>query len=149
MRVRGQDTKQIEIEIKNKQEKLVGQVKAGVYLKQLRIDLGLSLADLGKRIDVSAAYLSNIEQGVKSMSDQFIRQIAEFYDINEDFIYELLGRPLLSAREELEDSQELQQLLAHIRKNEELSDDKKEELICKMRKLYVEFVSEIETDGKK
>lgn len=148
MRIKRQDIRQLEIDIRNQQEKLIGQAKAGAYLKQLRSDLGLSLADLGTKLNVSAAYLSNIEQGVKTMSDIFIRQISEYYDINEDLIYELLGRPLLSAREELEDSPELQQLLAHIRKNKQLSDDKKEELIHKMRRLYVEFISEIETDGR-
>jgi transcriptional regulator with XRE-family HTH domain len=129
----------IQAEIEEQQEKVFGQIKAGAYLKQLRLDTNQSLADLGKNLGVSAAYLSNVEQGVKTMSDHFIRQIADFYEIDENMIFELLGRVPLLAREQLDEDSTLQDLLVEIKRDPKLTDEKKQKLFDQMYKLYKDF----------
>jgi transcriptional regulator with XRE-family HTH domain len=133
------DIEKIDADMHNQQEKLMGQLRAGAYLKQLRTDNDLSLADLGKKLGVSAAYLSNIEQGVKSMSDHFIRQISDYYEIDETCLFELLGRVPLLAREQLDEANSLQDLLVEIKRDKKLTDEKKQKLFDQMYKLYKNF----------
>lgn len=130
---------ELDAEIQQQQEKLLGQVRAGAYLKQIRIENEMSLALLGEKLGVSAAYLSNIEQGVKSMSDHFIRQIADFYVIDENNIFELLNRVPLLAREQLIEATSLQELLVEIKRNKKLTEDKKQRLFDQMYSLYKNF----------
>jgi transcriptional regulator with XRE-family HTH domain len=125
--------------VEEQQAKIMGQVRAGAYLKQLRSERELSLADLGKELGVSSAYLSNIEQGVKSMSDYFAREIAQFFQVDENIIFELLGRVPLLAKEELEDESNLQKLIIEIRQDPKLDDEKKQKLYDQMYKLYKNF----------
>jgi transcriptional regulator with XRE-family HTH domain len=119
--------------------KLTGQVRAGSYLRQLRTERELSLVSLGEHLGVSAAYLSNVEQGVKSMSDHFVRQIAEFFGIDETIIFSFLGRVPLLAREQLDENWHLQALLVEIKRNKKLTDDKKQKLFNQMYELYKNF----------
>lgn len=135
MKNRGPD---IDVE-KDQQDKILGQLKAGSYLKQLRQDMELSLADLGRKLGVSAAYLSNIEQGVKTMSDHFVRQIAEYFEIDETVVFDLLGRVPLLAREQLDEASNLQELLVEIKRDRKLTDEKKQILFDQMYKLYKNF----------
>ena len=132
--------KRIDVDIgKAQEEKIIGQVKAGTYLKSLRNDRLLSLADLGVCLGVSKTYLSAIEQGVKTMSDHFIREIANFHGIDENIIYELLGRVPLLAREQLDEASNLQQLLSEIKRDKRFDDEKKQKLFQQMYRLYKNF----------
>lgn len=133
------DIGRLEAEVQGQQEKIMGQVKTGAYLRQLRNDANLSLSDMGLKLGFSKAYLSNIEQGVKTMSDHFIRQIADFYNIDENIIYDLLGRVPLLAREQLDEDSNLQQLLSEIKRDKKLTDEKKQKLFQQMYRLYKNF----------
>lgn len=133
------DKDKVNDEINDQQVKIMGQIKAGTHLKQLRLEKKLSLVVLGEKLGVSAAYLSNIEQGVKTMSDHFIRQIADFYSIDETIIFELMNRVPLLAREQLDESNNLQSLLVEIKRNKKLTDEKKQKLFDQMYKLYRDF----------
>jgi transcriptional regulator with XRE-family HTH domain len=125
--------------IEEQQEKVFGQIKAGAFLKQLRMEREFSLALLGEHLGVSAAYLSGIEQGVKTMSDAFIREISEFFEVDENTIFELLGRVPLLAREQLDEADSLQELLVEIKRNPKLTDEKKQKLFDQMYELYKNF----------
>lgn len=133
------DKDKVNDEINDQQVKIMGQIKAGTHLKQLRLEKKLSLVVLGEKLGVSAAYLSNIEQGVKTMSDHFIRQIADFYSIDETIIFELMNRVPLLAREQLDESNNLQSLLVEIKRNKKLTDEKKQKIFDQMYKLYRDF----------
>lgn len=129
----------INLKIQEQHEKILGQVTAGAYIKQLRVESGMSLADLGIKLGVSSAYLSNVEQGVKTMSDYFVRQVADFFYIDENILFDLLKRTPLLAKEELEEESNLQKLLIEIRRDNKLTDERKQKLYDQMYKLYKNF----------
>jgi transcriptional regulator with XRE-family HTH domain len=133
------DIGKIEAAVQDQQDKIMGQVKTGAYLRQLRQDADLSLSQLGAQLGVSKSFLSAVEQGVKTMSDHFIRELSNFYDIDENCLYELLGRVPLLAREELDEVSNLQKLLSEIRRDKKLTDEKKQKLYDQMYKLYKNF----------
>lgn len=121
----------------NKKDEPIRQT--GAYLKRLRLDKGLSLVGLGEELGVSAAYLSNVESGNKSMSDYFVRQIADFYKQDETVLFEMLDRVPLLAREQLMEDSNLQSLLVEIKRNKKLSDAEKQNLFQQMYELYKKF----------
>lgn len=121
----------------NKKDEPIRQT--GAYLKRLRLDKGLSLVGLGEELGVSAAYLSNVESGNKSMSDYFVRQIADFYNQDETVLFEMLDRVPLLAREQLTEDSNLQSLLVEIKRNKKLSDAEKQNLFQQMYELYKKF----------
>lgn len=51
----------------------------GKELKKLRIDLGITLMDMSKKIGVSSAFLSAIETGRKRVPDGFLENLAAAY----------------------------------------------------------------------
>jgi transcriptional regulator with XRE-family HTH domain len=124
---------------KEQQEKINSQIQTGYYLKTLRLEHELSLTALGNKLGVSAAYLSNVETGVKPMSDHFVRQIADFYKLDENVLFDLLGRVPLLAREQLDEDSNLQHLLSEIKRNKKLTEEKKQKLFQQMYNLYKNF----------
>ena len=110
-------------------------------LAKLREEKEQSLAFVGKKIDVSSNYLSEIERGLKSPSDEVLRAIAKYFDIPEHEIFERIGRVPLQAREELEGSEKLQRLLLKVRKSN-FSDEKKNELYGQIERIFTEMAEE-------
>lgn len=55
----------------------------GNRVKQVRKDIPLTLTDFGGRIGITAASLSNIENGKTNPSDQTIRSICREFKVNE------------------------------------------------------------------
>ena len=50
----------------------------GKFLRKVRIDRNLLLKDMALGLEVSPAYLSTVETGKKTFSDDFVRKIAQF-----------------------------------------------------------------------
>lgn len=119
-------------------------VRFGDRLFRLRMDYGISLAELGKRIGLSGNYLSEIERGQKEPSDQTIRSLAGFYGdaVEEDELFYMIGRVPLRIQEELAHSPHLKRILSEIGSNKSLTNERKEELYRKMMLLYNEFINE-------
>ncbi|BAF60343.1 predicted transcriptional regulator [Pelotomaculum thermopropionicum SI] len=134
MRVKG-------ITAKEKAEQLLRQAEAGEYLLQLRSKKGVSLAQLGEKVGVSANYLSEIERGLKVPSDLLIRELAGYYGTDENIIFKKYGKTPLAAIEEVNDNPTLQKTLTEIRRNKKLTDDQKQELYDKVYELYQEFIN--------
>jgi transcriptional regulator with XRE-family HTH domain len=63
-------------------------------LRTLRRERGLSLADLGRSIDISSSFLSLVEQGRSEITIGRLMRIAEFYDVE---LTHLIGRGATSA----------------------------------------------------
>lgn len=55
----------------------------GEYLRKLRKDKSLSLRDLSSRLKVDSSLIAKIERNERSPSKEFIRQIAIFFNIEE------------------------------------------------------------------
>lgn len=55
----------------------------GKILRKMRIDCSEVLGDMAKRLKVSAAYLSSIENGLREIPDDFTARIAAEYGLDE------------------------------------------------------------------
>lgn len=55
-------------------------ITLGKELKKLRIDLGITLMEMAKTIEVSSAFLSAVETGRKRVPDNFLDTLAHKYE---------------------------------------------------------------------
>lgn len=105
-------------------KQLIRQAETGDFLIKVRNEMGLSLDKVGERLGVSKNTLSVLERGLKVPSDRLIRQISDFYGIEEPVLFGMLGKVPLTAREELENNNTLQRILYDIGKSS-LADEQK------------------------
>lgn len=57
-------------------------------LKQLRIEKGLSQAELGKLLSISASTIGMYEQGRRKPDSTTIVMISKFFDVSVDYLFE-------------------------------------------------------------
>jgi XRE family transcriptional regulator, master regulator for biofilm formation len=55
---------------------MTDQISAGLKLKQIREEKGISLRELGKKADISHTYIYNIEKGVKRGNPEIYAKLA-------------------------------------------------------------------------
>ncbi len=55
----------------------------GRFLRKLRIDNGEILKDMAEKLDVSASFLSAVENGKKHMPSEWNERISSIYSLNE------------------------------------------------------------------
>lgn len=108
-------------------------VEVGRYINEYRVRRKISLQQLSVRVGVNPSYLREVERGEKIPDDQFIRNISETCDLDENYIFSCLGKAPLIAREELEKHTVLQDTLKEIGMSQ-FSQEKKEEIY---RKFYL------------
>ncbi len=125
-----------------KEKQLLRQSQAGDYLLDLRNEKGLSLAKVCKILEISANYLSEIERGLKVPSDHLIRQLADFYDIDEASLFERFGKVPLTVREALENSKSLRKTISEISSSKKLTEEQKQELYDELYRLYKKVLLE-------
>lgn len=114
--------------------------ETGAYLYELRLTKGVSLRDVATQVDVSANYLSEIERGVKIPSDHMLRDLAEYYEIDENSLFERMGRVPLAARELLEEQDTAARMLAEIQRMD-VPSERKEELYAEIRAVYQRWLN--------
>jgi len=56
-------------------------------LKQTRLSLGLSIEKAAKKLNISAGYLSQIENGHRKISRERATEIAELYQVPKEKIF--------------------------------------------------------------
>lgn len=67
----------------------------GIYLKNLRIQRGLSLKNVEEKLGISASYIHRLESGNRTNpSAQVIKMLSEFYKVKD---YELLELTSINA----------------------------------------------------
>ena len=120
------------------EEHLRGLQELGKELNKLRMSRGLSLAQVSMRVGCNAGYLSDIERGRLMPSDTLIRALASYYSLDENELFERIGRVPLAVREELETSTLLQKTLKEITSSA-LNPDKKQELYQRFYGLFKDF----------
>ncbi len=99
----------------------------GNLVKKLRTQNGLSMAQLAVRVGINPIYLSQVERGVRLPSDEIIQNIADFFNLDENDLFDMAGRVPLVVREELEKQSMLQNLLKEMI-NVKLDEQKKQEI---------------------
>jgi len=72
---------------------------AGNHLKNIRLEKDLTLSEASKYINISPTYLSDIEHGRKLPSDTTIKNIVDFYKIDEIYLFNIFGKISLTVRE--------------------------------------------------
>ncbi|MBP2301418.1 helix-turn-helix domain-containing protein [Azospirillum picis] len=70
----------------------------GKALRKLRIDRSLLLADMAEELEVSAAFLSGIETGKKSIPGNLITKLVSIYRLSDEEINSLQDAADASAR---------------------------------------------------
>ena len=125
------------------------QIRAGDYLSTLRTERNLTLKKLASQVGVSFQYLSEIEKGNKSPSDQLLHDLAEVYDLGlegEVNVFRRYGRIPIFTAEELEDQESTQLALAELRrlvKTGKITDEERQELYEEFARVYREFMARI------
>lgn len=54
----------------------------GEYIKKLRTEMGLTLTQLGAKLDLDSANLSKIENGKREFDEKRLEKMAEVFDLN-------------------------------------------------------------------
>ena len=71
------------------------ETELGKFLKESRLAAGLKLRDVEDRIDVSNAYLSQIESGrIRTPSPKVLFELAALYGVSYTTAMELAGHPV-------------------------------------------------------
>lgn len=109
-------------------EKLLFEI--GKFINDLRVKKKLSLVQLSARVGVNPSYLREVECGKKVPDDQLIRNLAEYFGFDENYIYSCIGKVPLKAREELQRFAILQETLKEIGMSS-LTEQEKEEIYNK------------------
>lgn len=109
----------------------------GMELRLMRTERNLSMKEVADVIGISENYMSNIERDKKTPSDLLIRKIANFYDIEEKYLFDRYGRIPLAIAEEIKDNELLNDVLYEISMNKKLSADQKERLYKDIQNLYL------------
>lgn len=115
-----------------------GLQELGDQLNKLRLSRGLSLAHVSMRVGCNSYYLSDLERGRLVPNDNLTRALARFYGLDENELFERLGKVPLAVREELESSPLLQKILKEIT-SAALSPEKKEALYEQFYGLLKDF----------
>ncbi len=65
-------------------------IRAGLYLKKMRMDHGFTLHELARKMRVSPQYLSSIECGRAAVTAGFVERIGSHLELNFDTLKRLL-----------------------------------------------------------
>lgn len=126
-------------------DQILRMVRFGDYLLKLRTELGKTIKDVADNLSLSPTYLSEIERGLKAPSDYLVREIAEFYGVNESEIFARLGRIPLTILEDFSEFEPLQLLFERISTDKsDLSDDQRNEIYHKLFLAYQRIIEEEE-----
>ncbi|WP_206812620.1 helix-turn-helix domain-containing protein [Paradesulfitobacterium ferrireducens] len=119
-------------------QSMEGLKRLGQYLFELRLRRDLSLAQVSCKVGTNASYLSEIEHGRKMPDDNLMRELAEFYGLDENNLFEMVGKVPLSVREELESNVLLQRILKEIA-GMSFNSETKQELYLKFYQTFRKF----------
>lgn len=110
----------------------------GAYIQQKRKKLGLTLQDMALETGLTANFISLVERGEKSPSDDTLKRISYCIKENEDDLYRLLGIVPLYVRESLEQHEHFREMVQDIVKT--VPPEKRDELLSEVQTVYQEFL---------
>jgi transcriptional regulator with XRE-family HTH domain len=85
----------------------------GEYFKALRVATGMTLRDVEKKVDISNAYLSQLESGkVKQPSPITLHRLSEIYGVPYEVLMEKVGYPVPKMETE-KSSEDLKETVAY------------------------------------
>lgn len=106
----------------------------GKFLRNLRMDLGELLLHMAKKLDVSPAFLSSVENGKRKIPESWPGRIASLYNLSKNQVAELRASFYDSNKTVEIDLNRLQENKKHVaiafaRKLEEISDSDVDRLL--------------------
>ncbi|KUO73681.1 MAG: hypothetical protein APF81_01880 [Desulfosporosinus sp. BRH_c37] len=125
------------------------QLRAGDYLSSLRTERNLTQKNVASKLSVSFQYLSEIEKGNKSPSDQMLHELANVYSLSlqeEVDLFLRYGRMPIFTAEELDDQESTHLALAELRrlvKSGKITDEQRQELYAEFAKVYRDFIKRV------
>ncbi|MBC9786509.1 helix-turn-helix transcriptional regulator [Heliobacterium chlorum] len=128
---------------KEKGEQLIRLSEVGSYLRSLREEKGITLNELGESLKVSVPYLSELERGFKMPSDKLIFELAHFFQLDIEDLFNRFGKVSATAADELEQNPNLQKTVAQIARDKRLTEDQKQALYDEFFNVYHTFLREI------
>lgn len=115
----------------------------GKALFELRMRKGVNQKVVGDALGISANYVGELERGKKgNPSDEIVRNLADFYEVDEAPLFQLLNRVPPSIREELDRNPDLAILIEEISKNELFTDEMRSKLYRQIKRYYLELVED-------
>lgn len=112
----------------------------GNFIKELRTQKKMTLAQVAEKLNVSSNYISQLERGVRRITDDMIRELSMIYEIDEDVLFRKSGRIPLRVMEEIQNNPMLQKALSFVSKKK-ISDKKKREMEEEILRVYTEFLN--------
>jgi HTH-type transcriptional regulator, competence development regulator len=105
----------------------------GQYFKGLREAKNLTLRDVERKVDVSNAYISQLESGkVKQPSPLTLYKLASLYEVSYELLMEKVGYPIPKQEEKLRPTSEKQSIAYRVGP---VTDDEELELLN-----YLKFI---------
>jgi transcriptional regulator with XRE-family HTH domain len=114
----------------------------GDLLKFKRMEKKYTLENVAKLVGVSINYISKLEKGQSTPSDEIIVRLSEILGIEEDFIFNSYGKTPLSIRNALDKFPTLANDIASLQRRTDVSDKVKEELIQTWHHWYKKLLVE-------
>lgn len=120
-------------------------INAGKKLRELRKETGLSLFKVSKKLHISGNYLSLLERGKQSPSNTVLYNIAEFYNVPSQELFDLYEKiDPNEANNIINAPPSLRKVLTQLSVDKKLSDDEKERLSKVVSELINEALDEKE-----
>lgn len=95
------------MDIEERKDIVLKNIENGYYLKGLRYEKGLRLIDVANKIGVNSTYLSDIENGKKTINEDIIGKLSLIYGVDEIELSIRFGMVSWSVIEGLKKDEEL------------------------------------------
>jgi transcriptional regulator with XRE-family HTH domain len=109
-------------------------------LRARRIQLGLTMKDIAEKVGVSVNSIRLLETNRLKPRDELIPKYAKIYRIEEDKLYQMLGKIPPSIIKELKSNETLYRTLSQISSDTNLSQDQKTQLYKCLAQQYTRIL---------
>lgn len=116
------------------EEDVVKEKEFGRYIREKRLKRGFTLSQVAVRLEISTNYVSQIERGVREVTDDLVVGFAALYNVELDKLFWMSGKIPVDVRKLIMKDKDLQNALSYIHKFG-LSTERKERLTKEFLKL--------------
>ena len=120
----------------------------GMELRLIRTARGESLNKAANGMDIGESYLSELERMKRNPSDDVVYSIANYYKLDEKYLFDRYKRIPLTVQREILNSPVLSDTLYEIATNKSITTEEKEELFNKFKEVYETFLKNAPPDKK-
>lgn len=100
----------------SKEESGVKEKEFGRYIRDMRSIRGFTLSQVADRLEISTNYVSQIERGVRKVTDDLVVALAKLYNVDLDELFWMSGKIPVGVRKLIMEDAILQNALSYIHK---------------------------------